>query len=485
MRAALLWIGYVLLLGIFGQTLAAHWILYRDPAPLAWAVACLPLLVLLFYAEGLELAVADLGDKDPSQIRDSRVHDTLKEIQGRAEFFYANRQIVVVAVIAFITMTLDFDFLYIWPLGEIRHPFFRFAFNLSFVTLTVLWFCQVTPKRLAIINSELFLAHGRFVWPLVKAISLLDLPSPTDNIVALFRRLSGYRNRRLLNLSRSTLYTYSAKNTGIALDTLKIDVTIREDGTVQLKERNVIVFLCGHHYQLHGRLPTGCSGYGLAEITTIDIRPVFAGTTPSRENLSEISPQLDALGATDPRFLEFAESLPSFSENMIDKLKFQVICDVGEAFWNINLNTALPEGLATFESAGAIQDSDLAVLVYDVIAECTAGFFSTIQGQDAWIENVSYPCRKLSLHVHADPNCNFRPVLRHCTVGLGNMSCPLESEQARCTNAFMETVDANSGCIEFPVQGAVYRIQIDFLQEGAQPRLLAPPVRSKSQPEDA
>jgi len=53
----------------------------------------------------------------------------------------------------------------------------------------VLCFCQVAPKRLALLNSERFLAQAKFLWPTIKAIGKLNIPGPSSFLVSLLRLL--------------------------------------------------------------------------------------------------------------------------------------------------------------------------------------------------------------------------------------------------------------------------------------------------------
>ena len=157
MRKFILWAIWALLFAVWAQTVYVTGVLQHDNLCLLLAGVSVVLLVILYFAEGLELAVADLRDKDPQQIHDPRLKKILVDLQGKDDFFFAHRQPFVVVIINVVSLSLALA-LYTWPLGEIKDPAFKFLFNLLFVTLTVLWFCQVTPKRLAIINSELFLA---------------------------------------------------------------------------------------------------------------------------------------------------------------------------------------------------------------------------------------------------------------------------------------------------------------------------------------
>src|SRR5205807_2495713 len=147
----------------------------------SWAYALLAgadvaVLAVLFLAEGMELAVTDLLDKDPEQVGNVRVRAVLHEIQARRDFFLANRQVFVVAVIAFMSQSTVYPWLFVPGAGRIGAPHVASWFSFALTTLTVLWFAQVLPKRLAIRNSELFLDQSRPIWPLIRLVGVLGLP---------------------------------------------------------------------------------------------------------------------------------------------------------------------------------------------------------------------------------------------------------------------------------------------------------------------
>ena len=109
-------------------------------------------MVILYCAEGIELAVTDLLDKHPSQLHDPVTARVLMEVQRLRDFFFAQRQVFVVVIIAFTSLVTTYQWLSVPGIGIVRDGGVRFWFSLVFTTLTILWFCQVTPKLLAVIN---------------------------------------------------------------------------------------------------------------------------------------------------------------------------------------------------------------------------------------------------------------------------------------------------------------------------------------------
>jgi len=87
--------------------------------PLIIFLIIIPLTFILYLAEGLEIAVADLRDKDASQLANESTREILAQIQPRADFFFGQRQIFVVAIISFISLLIadHLDSFYVYGLA--------------------------------------------------------------------------------------------------------------------------------------------------------------------------------------------------------------------------------------------------------------------------------------------------------------------------------------------------------------------------------
>jgi len=214
----------------------------------------LVLLFILYFAEGMELAITDLLDKEPNQLRDETVRNLLSQIQSRVGFFFAQRQVFVVVIISVLSLTTAYDWVYVPFYGKMTSPTTTFWFSLVLTTFTVLWFCQVTPKRLAVINSELFLKQSSAVWRLIKIISMLGLPDPSDLLVYGIQRNSKFSHGRYLLPGRAAHYDITTHLFGFALDRLHTSIRIRPDGSGTIYKKFLILFLRGHHSQMYGSM---------------------------------------------------------------------------------------------------------------------------------------------------------------------------------------------------------------------------------------
>lgn len=90
LRSIALWVLWLGLAVVWVSTLIS---LSEQGATGHWFQAGLivALLYVLFFAEGIELAVADLLDKHPEQLADERLQRLLVELQDRRDFFFSTR----------------------------------------------------------------------------------------------------------------------------------------------------------------------------------------------------------------------------------------------------------------------------------------------------------------------------------------------------------------------------------------------------------
>lgn len=468
---------YLTLLATWLQTLAANVIFRNSYTELLTAAGVLLLFYILYYAEGLELAVADLRDKDANQIGDPRTREVLGQMQRLSEFFFSQRQIFVVSIITFVSLALDYDALYFAPFGWFDDPRVRFGFSLSFVTLTVLWFCQVAPKRLAIINSELFLRQALFVWPLVRFIGHFGLVAPVEPIVHVFRNWFGYQHERRLALSFERFYTQAVERIGVAVDSLTVDVEVHPSGSTRIRRRFVMLCAHGAINQFGGIVQPGFSTSSV--IRRADIRAFYVGTAPVREDLGDLYDQLDTLA-----FADAGDTAPigsgDLSANLLgDRVKVEGIApvDPSGAFgnWSLRVSTGLPEG-----AYGPSGEPLLAIIAFDVFTECAPGVLAAT-GEDAWVEPFDLPCRRFTLRVTSAGD-ELLPVLRETSVGLGDIRSPFPTEDRRVRDNLVTDAQGTTKSIMYPAQGAVYRTNIDFLRF---PKERADQIVEPAEPADA
>ncbi|WP_430441080.1 hypothetical protein [Shinella sp.] len=458
LKSAVMWTVFLLLVAIWGQTLVLSYIVHGSFTPIAMAGASLALGYILYFAEGLELAVADLRDKDASQITDPRTRAVLAEIQHSEGDFFSQRQIFVVSIITLVTMMLDYDALYVWPFGWITSDWARALFGVSFVTLTVLWFGQVAPKRLAILNSERFLQQSLFIFPLVKLVGTLGLVAPVEQIVARAAKWFGYDERRRLGLSLDKTFNQNFCRYGVATDSLTVSAVIKVDGSVAVTRRLVVVYGHGNVEQFGGTVHSGFGG--TSHLASVAVKPVFLGTMPVGEGLNEAYPALDRLATAEATALSAAPDnlLTADQPIIVEPTVFVDDADPTAAVWSLRVATGLPEGVAPADR----KTGTVAVMVCDVEATYEPGAFRAT-GQDAYVERFDLPTRRYSLSVTAGEGSVTTPVIRTTAVGLGQMSSPFPSEERRVAFDFCLDLAEPGKPIMYPAQGAIYRTAVEFL----------------------
>jgi hypothetical protein len=413
---------------------------------IALAVISVVLWFILFFAEGIELAATDLLDKQPEQLHDPATREVLAEIQSRSRFFIAQRQVFVVVIISFTSLAINYDSIVMPFAGESSDPLLRFLFTLLFNTLTVLWFCQVTPKQLAIFNSELFLDQSRSVWGLIKLVGLLGLPNPSEGILSMIQRHSAYGRRRQLLPSRAAYYNVSTHRYGVSLDKLQTSIEIRADGRARIHKRFLTLFLHGRHGVISGSVDAPSAFVSEPSLRFLALHLV---TIPER--FEYIASELDAL------FEERPFSSSSIGPNQIEDWLSNVTMDVIPNFarpgqlaeWTIE-GERLPESFWTEGPSG--DDRRLAALLYEVEAEIQPGAFSENR---SWSETFSLPCRSYSLTLNSKQEGEGNIALDACTVTLAESDALLHDESESYSYAAMLARD-NVLTVDCPLQGATY-----------------------------
>ena len=452
-RSFVLWALEIILVVIWLSTL---WQLALDGKfdDIFWAIVIVGLLIILYFAEGIELAVADLLDKQPEQLSNEIAQDVLREIQEKRGFFFSQRQIFVVVIIAFMSLMLSYDWLYIPGVGKNYELSFWFSF--IFTTLTVLWFCQVTPKRLAVINSERFLMQSMFLWPIIKLLGTLGLLAPSDHIVALMEKWSGYRQKRHLRPSRAAQYNIMTHLYGFSLDRRSVEVSIRDDGSATFVQKLLVLFVRGKHTFVYGNLYTHSF---FVEPPRIKLVALFTRSVP--EQFDTIAKDLDAIfDGYEP------EQGNGFSGNLLPHCAYEVEVGDGEniypngeeASWIIKILHPLPESLWSQADLGDDEQQPFVALMYSVEAEVAEGAFP-VPGTHHWDEYIQFPCRDLLVSVCGAPGTEVAIGALACEVSLHNLSAPLPEETERCKQSIRSAEASGKKVVRtrYPLQGGIYR----------------------------
>jgi hypothetical protein len=439
---------------VWGATLASlsqnghyHWLLD--------AGIILLLLYLLFFAEGLELAVADLLDKQPEQLHDARLRKLLHEIQQRRDFFFGTRQVFVVVIISFMSLRTTYPWISVPLVGQISEHESPFWFSLVFTSLTVLWACQVTPKRLAVMNSELFLQHSAFLWPFIRLIGLLGLPNPSDQLVYLFERFTPYRRKRHLLPSPAAHYNTTSQIHGLALDRLHVEVTVGEGHPATVRKRFAVLFLRGSHSEHSG------SQYCHAGFSTPPaIRVIGLFTASAPERLETIKDALDAIFAGQ-RPSEAFERIEGWPHRVESHLEPDLLRGGQWAKWAIRSFRPLPEAYWRDDELAERTRATLVVLLYDVEFNLLEGAlvsrYSKTGDEHVWPECVDVPCRLYTINVKTLRATDV-VALQGCEVRLLPRNTAVTEETTRCSQ---RAIAAHDGKLQvcYPVPNAVYSLR--------------------------
>jgi hypothetical protein len=409
------------------------------------------LLGVLYLAEGMELAVTDLLDKDPEQVVSPVARGMLRAIQGRSGFFFANRQVFVVVVIAFMSLTTAYPWVFVPGVGEVTSSVMRFWFGFLLTTLTVLWFAQVTPKRLAIVNSELFLEQCRPIWPLIRLIGIVGLPTPTDLIVAAVVRHSQYRRRRLLLPSKAVNYSVQARLYGYSMDRLCTSILLGRDGRQTIRKRFLVLLLHGPHWQTYGSIE---SPVPLSSPPRVKVAGLFLAEVP--EQLERIAPDLDEIfEAAGPGPASRFESIPlaDWHHEVETSQYVESLDGRSTAYWMIH-GESLPETYQRTEGAEPEAPPTMIALLYEVEAAYTAA--EPAAGESSWSEVVQLPCRLLTIEAAGRRGSAVAIVPMGVRATLSQSRTELDEETRRLSRQ----VVANRGVVRipYPLVGTTYTL---------------------------
>ena len=221
-RTAILWSFWIALLGIWIATLFA---LSEEGLNRQWidAVLIITSLVVLFFAEGLELAVADLLDKHPDQLSDPRQRKLLAEIQQNGDFFFSTRQVFVVIIITFMSLATNYSWISCPVVGKIC----RLQYALLVQSHIYFSDCVVVlpgcPKTLGGVEFRIVLEAQCISLAVGKGNPLVGLPYASDQIVWLFKKFTPYCKKRHLRPSPAAHYNTTSQIHGVSLDRVHVE----------------------------------------------------------------------------------------------------------------------------------------------------------------------------------------------------------------------------------------------------------------------
>jgi hypothetical protein len=452
-RAVLLWIIWTFLTATWIATMIA---MSLDGDYIQWfqAAAVVFLLYVLSVAEGLELAVTDLLDKQPEQLRDPKVRAALSRLQRRSAEFFSNRQVFVVTIITFSTLMTNYPWIYVPLVGRVVADPIPALFGFLLTTLNVLWFAQVTPKRLAIINSETFLRQALFLLPLIDFVGWLGIPAASDQLVRLFERYTQFGQKRHLQPSSSAYYNATSLKSGLSLDRIDIEVEANADGSGVIRRRSVACFIQGRHIEHSESL---YAKTGLSAVPQVKVLGAYTGLPPER--LETMVDDLDAILASPEGTGRFERIL--HWPHVVNAQRDPDALYGGEwGRWSIISGRPLPE--AYWQPDKQLGDAlqPIVVLAYEVEIHVEAG--SLIKSDNThtyvqqWPEFIEIPTRALRFAIKGS-HPEMPVTLQGCDVTLVRTN---RSDLAETTRCGERAIAAHDGRLEinYPQQGATYSL---------------------------
>jgi hypothetical protein len=220
----------------------------KSSLPIVEFIVAIALFLFLFVVEGAEVAAVALLDKDPDQVKEPRIRDTVVRLQKHHEAFLTGRQVVEVSLIVILTFLSNSLFRAdILPgssrMGALASPeaiTFALAFGLS--SLLVFWFAQLLAKLFAEERplDVLDWLPTRLLVGMTLQFEKLQFGAPgLRTWKRLKTRLRPYE--KVLLPSRELLYQLSAQlHYGRGYDDMEIQIVIGSVGEATVTSRSLL-----------------------------------------------------------------------------------------------------------------------------------------------------------------------------------------------------------------------------------------------------
>ena len=170
-----LWGVWVVLAVVWANTLAHLWL---EGSRYYGLLALLVLIsgIIIYWAEGLELAVAIL-------LHARMVPDDIHALMAKmnSNVFFRQRQLIVIFLVTFSGVATVYPWLRIPGYGELAGAA-PFWFSIAFPSLSIMWFSQIAPKLRAMAKPEHFVRSGGSIFRAVRLLNAVDLTGPSDDV---------------------------------------------------------------------------------------------------------------------------------------------------------------------------------------------------------------------------------------------------------------------------------------------------------------
>jgi hypothetical protein len=272
-------------------------------------------LVIIFYADALEVAYSLLRHKEKEQFGVTG-RKIMKQIHDKEKLVYEGREWLVTALIAVITICCEVDQVYtplrkvakpnhwIWNWSQwtgIPTPIAHTLFIALFTSFVVLWFAQGPAKTIARMMPERMIDAGSLVWRIgIRTVGRITDWCLLDEPFALACRLWKYvlgDGQSSLKPSDRHYFLASVQRYGYAMDNIVIRITVNDDeGSCVVEERVVYYVLARPNNVFERRLGfPAAQQVGFKEVAANAYAMKIIDETSPLDEIDEIMEDLDAL----------------------------------------------------------------------------------------------------------------------------------------------------------------------------------------------
>jgi hypothetical protein len=205
------------------------------------------ILLLIYALEAIELALAELEDKEiesAGQLQGrQQALRILREYGENSEAYLRAREWCFAALIICITLVVERGTYYVPFVGTVQGGIFRFAITVVLGTIAVVWFAQSPGKMAGRSNSIQFLdllllpttAHI-LVLKVKHWSERLSIDEPSDVASAILNNILGLQNPQVLPPANNRIFTELARRYGYADCNVIEEIEIRADGSISLTQ---------------------------------------------------------------------------------------------------------------------------------------------------------------------------------------------------------------------------------------------------------
>jgi hypothetical protein len=418
----------------------------------------LGLLVVLFFAEALEIAYTFLSDKNRDELGEP-VGKFIEDMRSQLDLVYEAREWLVIIIIAMITLTAEHKKIYLPFVGEVHDLSFpvlswtipipsrllSLLFSLLFTTLPVIWFAQGPGKKIALSSSQQMIVWTRPVWWIIRKVGIFvkatGLNRPVEWIVGSGVTKRVFSRKESFSPSNTGFFLSCLQRYGFALHHLIIHIQVHQDGSCDVEQKFVLYLVRHPRKSFYRRLAFEESEFAQGKFESVSGYKLEA----VGRKYANIGTLLDQIAeGTCPKNV-----MPSAKKHWDEQEERVKLGD---------RDIGVRAGFTTWEPVPSDADGAFAFRA-EWKGSWKAGAFRVADGvEDDFEVKVDYPCKCFSLKITPDPE--MRMIFTEVIPKVQLLENAHKGEELRLEAALSPAIDGAHGFLsaelDYPLPGANY-----------------------------